>query len=298
MNEIIKDCKITQSDAEVLRTWVDDNQSSDYKKYREYHTGVDLKATSVFTICPCVCTYIGRDEYDKNVVIVQYDAYRSFRYANLESVSVSQGSALTTGTQLGIADKFVHFELLTRDESMWPVRVWREDYYKQNPMEYVRGEIGLEIPEESLTFYQVNPWIETNVDYGYVQKLEDSEMSLQFITETRRTTEFEKKFGHPLDPFEIAYICVPNTYSYNKMTARDLVGYMAVVQDTENNVACYCVIGDISYNTKKWIQVSAKCGTDMGYSTDAVMSKHRQKSYFKIYGDFITDPPDWRNING
>lgn len=295
--EVIKNCLITQQDSKVLRTWLDDLGTQPYNSSKLYHTGVDLSATSVYAFCSCVCVYVGNDEKDKIAVIVQYDRNRAFRFSNLISTDVVGGQPLEKGTLIGIADTFVHFELLTREESMWGVRAGKEDYWKHNPIEYATGEITLDVPEESYTWYDVNPEIDTNVDYGYIEKLEDREMELQFISASK-ITEFEKRYGHKLTTTEVPYICIPNTYMYGLKSSRDLIGYLVVVQDVTNNVSCYCVIGDISYNTNNWIFASQAVGDKLGYAKNIVYSIKKQKSYFKIYGDFLTIPTDWSNLDG
>lgn len=295
--EVIKNCLITQQDSKVLRSWLDDLGTQTHNSKERYHTGVDLSATSVYAFCNCVCVYVGEDESDKLAVIVQYDRNRAFRFSNLTSIEVTGGQALPKDTKIGEADHFVHFELLTREESEWGVRAGKEDYWKHDPIEYARGTIDLDVPEQSYTWYDVNPEIDTNVEYGYVERLEDREMTLQFIS-TSKITEFQKQYGHRLNTTEVPYICIPSKYRYKQKSAKDLIGYLTVVQDVTNNVSCYCLVGDISYNTNNWIYVSQAVGVKLGYSDSVVYGAKKQKSYFKIYGDFLTVPTDWSNLNG
>lgn len=295
--EVIKNCLITQQDSKVLRTWLDDLGIQSYNSTARYHTGVDLEATSVYAFCSCVCVYVGNDESDKTAVIVQYDRNRAFRFSNLRSADVVGGQALPTGTKIGDADNFVHFELLTREESEWGVRAGKEDYWKHDPIEYARGEIDLDVPEESYIFHKVNPEIDINVDYGYIEKLEDREMTLQFISSSK-VTAFEKKYGYKINTDDVSYVCVPNNYRYNKMSANDLVGYLVVIQDTSSNAACYCLVGDIAYNTNNWVFASQHAGIELGYAEDVVYGAKKLHSHFKIYGDFINPPTDWSDLNG
>ena len=295
--EVIKNCLITQQDSRVLRSWLDDLGVQNYNSKECYHTGVDLSATSVYAFCNCVCVYVGQDETDKIAVIVQYDRNRAFRFSNLKFSDVTGGQALPKGTKIGIADNFVHFELLTRQESEWGVRAGKEDYWKHDPIEYARGEIDLDVPEESYIFYKVNPDIDINVDYGYIEKLEDREMTLQFIS-SNKITAFEKKYSHKINTAEVSYVCVPSRYRYKKMNAEDLVGYLVVVQDVTSNVACYCLIGDVSYNTNDWVFASQHAGVELGYSESVVFGAKKIRSHFKIYGDFINIPRDWSDLDG
>ena len=122
-------------------------------------------------------------------------------------------------------------------------------------------------------------------------------MTLQFISSSKLTV-FEKKYGHKLNTTEVSYVCVPSKYRYKNKSAEDLIGYLVVVQDVTNNVSCYCVIGDISYNTNNWIFASQAVGDKLGYAKNIVYGIKKQKSYFKIYGDFLTIPTDWSNLYG
>lgn len=295
--EVIKNCLITQQDSKVLRTWLDDLGTQPYNSSERYHTGVDLSATSVYAFCSCVCVYVGNDEKDKIAVIVQYDRNRAFRFSNLKSSDVIGGQPLPKGTKIGEADNFVHFEFLTREESEWGVRAGKENYWKHDPIEYARGNIDLEVPAQTYTWYDVNPEIDVNVSYGYIERLEDREFTLQFIS-SPKITEFERKYGHRLDTTAVSYICIPSKYRYKKKSAKDLIGYLAVIQDVTNNVSCYCLVGDISYNTDSWVYASQAVGVSLGYSDSVVYGAKKQKSYFKIYGDFLTVPTDWSNLNG
>ena len=295
--EVIKNCSITLQDSKVLRYWLDDLGVDDYGSRKSYHTGVDLAASSVYAFCNCVCVYVGEDESDKIAVIVQYDRNRAFRFSNLKSADVIGGQALPKGTKIGTADNFVHFELLTREESEWGVRAGKEDYWKHDPIEYVKGNIDLDVSEESYEHFMINPEIEINVQYGYVEKLEDGDLTLHFITKSKKTY-FEKKYGNVLDGKEVSYISIPSTFRYNNMCPEDLVGYLVAIQDEQSDTACYCVIGDISYNTNRWSFVSEHVGIDLGYSDTAVFGDKRIHSKFKIYGDFMNMPADWEGLLG
>lgn len=293
--EVIKNCLITQQDSKVLRSWLDDLGTQTYNSSQRYHTGVDLSATSVYAFCSCVCVYVGNDEKDKIAVIVQYDRNRAFRFSNLKSSDVTGGQPLPKGTKIGESDNFVHFELLTREESEWGVRAGKEDYWKHDPIEYARGDIDLDVSEESYVFYKVNPDIDINVDYGYIEKLEDREMTLQFIS-SNKVTVFEKKYGHRLNTTEVSYVCVPSKYRYKNKSAEDLIGYLVVIQDVTSNVACYCLVGDIAYNTNNWVFASQHVGVELGYSDSVVYGAKKIQSQFKIYGDFLNLPTDWGNL--
>ena len=68
IRQVIENCPITQSNTHLLVPWISDSRSKEYKNYGGYHTGVDIEATAVYALCPCVCTYTGYNKEDKNVI--------------------------------------------------------------------------------------------------------------------------------------------------------------------------------------------------------------------------------------
>lgn len=141
MNDIIYGCPITLKDSEVLKDWIGDPKSKEYRQNKGYHTGVDIVAENVYSICAGVCTYVGKSSEERNVVIVQYDHNVSFRYCNLDVVSVRKGQTVDYQMEVGVAHEWVHFEVITTTFSDWCVRVGGRDYYKQNPSTYARGAV-------------------------------------------------------------------------------------------------------------------------------------------------------------
>lgn len=299
MAEVITNCAITQTDSTILNYWIDDTKSDEYKKHGGYHSGVDIEATDVYALCSCVCTYVGEDEYDQKVVIVQYDANTSFRYANLSRVDVVGGQIITYEDQIGVADEFVHFELLTREESQWIVRVGKETYYKHDPISYVRGEYEFENEPETMVWNDVSPYLDDKVELGeLIRVIKDEEdgtqTTIHFFSSVGKTTSFEKKFGMELNPREVAYINVPYNYKYGTLTAEDLIGYLGILIDDSNGVYSYLVLGDIDYKTTSWGYVSASVGEDFGYSNEVIYSTKRITNQYRLYIDHI-NLPEWGN---
>lgn len=163
MNDIITNCPITLIDSKVLRVWVDNSNSKAYKISNEYHTGVDVVASEVYSICAGVCTYVGRSSEERNVIIIQYDHNISFRYCNLDEVKIRKGQTVEYKEIIGIAHDWVHFELITTEYSNWCVRVGNRDYYKHDPLQYASGEVDFSTSGavEDFVFYLVDQDLQT-----------------------------------------------------------------------------------------------------------------------------------------
>lgn len=158
---VIKNCPITKRTSFLKTPYIGNIHDKMYKKYKGFHTGVDIEGKEIYTICPGVCTLVGKNDDEGDVVIIQYDRNTSFRYCNLLSVSATMGSIVLPDQQIGIADKFVHFELLTRQVSDWVVRVGKEVHYKQDPTDYAYGNIPFDMLCEYLAEYDVDPMLQT-----------------------------------------------------------------------------------------------------------------------------------------
>lgn len=145
MNDIIVNCPITHKDSKILKDWIVDPKSKEYRQNKGYHTGIDIVAENVYSICAGVCTYVGKSSEERNVVIVQYDHNLSFRYCNLDVISVRKGQLISEPytQEIGVAHEYVHFEAITTTKSNWCVRVGGRDYYKNDPMRYLKREVTL-----------------------------------------------------------------------------------------------------------------------------------------------------------
>ena len=103
---IIYDCAITHTDCEVKQEYA----YSLNKK--EYHTGIDLYADTIYA--PCKGVIIQSCMYESNLsIVLQYSEHISLRFSNLKEVFIKPGQLITTNMPLGLADKYVHFEYLT-----------------------------------------------------------------------------------------------------------------------------------------------------------------------------------------
>lgn len=117
----------------VRLPWIGSDKNSLYKEYK-YHTGIDVYGKSVYTYAPGVVLAAGSED-GLYTVTVQYDAFSCLRYGHLNFVEVGAGDIVQAGSKIGIADKYLHFEYATKEKrnSVWPVRVGSQVYYKQDP---------------------------------------------------------------------------------------------------------------------------------------------------------------------
>lgn len=127
----VKNCAVTQSDTTITKL---------YGKQKDgtYHTGVDIIATSVYSICNCVVTDISKEPSGTYIVTCQYDDERSIRYGNLASVDISIGQPVRYKATIGHAVGHVHFEYLERSATnSFPVRIGGQTYFKVDPIDVI-----------------------------------------------------------------------------------------------------------------------------------------------------------------
>lgn len=134
---ILKDCIITHEDSEILRFYDFSNSKE------EYHTGVDVKASKVYSPCCGVCIYNGLIDA-KPSCTVQYSPNICLRFMNLKEVTVNAGQLIEYDQQIGVADGYVHFEYLTSEKTYPYFRVFfnaQTSYYmyKHDPMLVLSG---------------------------------------------------------------------------------------------------------------------------------------------------------------
>ena len=127
---------ITGGETEIVRPYIDSIADPNYKKYNGYHTGVDLKATSVYNLCPGTAVFVGEDATGQ-IVIVQHDISHCVMYKELKSVAVSAGQFVDSAQLIGTVKSYVHVDYLTDGNTMWPVRVGSQTLYKHDPTDII-----------------------------------------------------------------------------------------------------------------------------------------------------------------
>lgn len=119
---IIKNCRITKQDSEVL------NHTDTY---------IELSAQYVYAVCDSVVIDVSKTSATLYRVILQYDNIISVLYNNLKVVNVASGHVIKEGTKLGeCQSKTVHFEYLTQTKfsSTSALYLGGVKYYKQDPI--------------------------------------------------------------------------------------------------------------------------------------------------------------------
>ena len=160
MNDIINNCPITKKNSKLLKRWIADSKSVEYTQNGGYHTGVDIEASEVYSICAGVCTYVGKSLEERNVVVIQYDHNTSFRYCNLDKIYIRKGQIINTDEYIGSAHKFVHFEVLNPENSTWCVRVGNRQYYKHDPIKYLTDS-NISLRVDNYQYNHISPDIQT-----------------------------------------------------------------------------------------------------------------------------------------
>ena len=145
MNKVIKNCLVTRSDALVLKEFCIDKSSPLYKTYKGFNTGVNLQASSVYSMYSGeVCMIWGQRTQSWVVgIFVNFDQLYLFK--NLKSVAVDVGQSVDIGTYIGEANKWVTIEYAnTYIKNEFPYRVGTRKgvvtMYKDDPMKILDPE--------------------------------------------------------------------------------------------------------------------------------------------------------------
>lgn len=135
---IILNCGITLEDSELLKDCVMDENSEAFKRTKQYHTGLDIKANNVFAVYRGRVVYIGEEDSGRTVVIQTGSSF-CVCYKRLLSVNVTLNDLLEPTYFIGIVDKYVHVEVYSKIRSKWAVRVGSETWYKADANLLING---------------------------------------------------------------------------------------------------------------------------------------------------------------
>lgn len=143
--------QINHISEDIKLPWIESKKDPLFEKYG-FHTGIDICADTVYSLLPGNILNIGTDG-KFYAVTIQYNGKILLRYLHLDTISIYVGQIVQSGFQVGIAHKFVHFELITsdRNNSNLPVRINTETYYKQNPFE-IYNYLNLDSEDSSSLF--------------------------------------------------------------------------------------------------------------------------------------------------
>lgn len=146
MKEIVKTYEyspITNGSLNIILPYIDNVESSNYRKYRGLHAGLDILAGSVRSLTLGVVILICKDGPNTFAVGVQYDKDNVFRYGHLDEVTIGIGDIVQSGQEVGVCKEYFHFEYATseRNDSPWPSYAGPMIYYKQNPEIALSGKV-------------------------------------------------------------------------------------------------------------------------------------------------------------
>lgn len=110
-----------------------------------YHTSADILADMVYSISGGQVISVRNEENKTVSVSVLVNSNQLVRYGNLKIANVLEYETVSIGTSIGEADKYVKFEYCTKsqDNSKWPVRFPKYQFFKQNPNLLIEGKIFL-----------------------------------------------------------------------------------------------------------------------------------------------------------
>ena len=138
---IIVNCPITNTNSEIMTPFVDSETDRYYKENQSYHTGVDIVCNKVYSVLSGVVIQVCLFDDHKRIV-VQYNREYAVCYANMNEIFWEVGQSVQAGSEIGVADGFVHFELwlTTKGNSLWRTYVNNIAFYKHDPTEIATGE--------------------------------------------------------------------------------------------------------------------------------------------------------------
>lgn len=133
---IISNCVVTQSNAQILRSYVDSVKDPLYKVYKKLCLGVEIKLPktpqTIYSLFPGVVVHVGHVE-KKYTIIIAYNSTHCVKYDNLTTAVVKLGDEVDTAQKIGTCADFLHFEYLNNNVSNWPVRIDATTLYKHDP---------------------------------------------------------------------------------------------------------------------------------------------------------------------
>ena len=131
-------CCITKGNAKVIKEYSDNVNDK-----TRLHSGLDIEASEIYSICPGVVTQ-RFNEGNLVCLTIQYNSNLIFRYRNLSYSDLYVCDMVRTGDNIGRCNNFIHFECISNDhDSIFPVEIFGDKYYKIDPLPYIDGSIQL-----------------------------------------------------------------------------------------------------------------------------------------------------------
>jgi len=119
---VISNCVITKQTSQVIEGCTT-NQS---------HIGIDISGDSIYTAYDGTVVVANQGHLGHSVII-QTGMSFCVVYGHLASMNVHAGQYVAAGELIGVADRYVHLELLRLTQSAWPVRIGATTWYKADP---------------------------------------------------------------------------------------------------------------------------------------------------------------------
>lgn len=133
---VIKNCPLTQQDSKVLKRFKHNRTIA-----LASHSGIDIEASTVYSICYGAVIDIEHDDSGYTVT-VQYSGDVIVRYCKLDSVeqSLYESQAIKYRDVIGHVSNYVHFEIgyVTEIDNPWVLRVSRLMYHTIDPEPYLK----------------------------------------------------------------------------------------------------------------------------------------------------------------
>lgn len=208
----ITSCIITKNTTHILKPYVDSDKN---KLFREYglSSGVTLEVEgyvycaiygSVIDICP-------DDKDAKNFILtIQYDKDQIIRYKGLYEVFVRVNDQLYPWQSVGSAHNCVTIEYATtwKKNARWSIKLFRNTWFKQDPMPFVDGSIKNMPTESSINYYVPES-----------AKDEYSEEKVRLITEVSISVmKYGRSYGFTLFSPIISQALVDSNWGKENMT--------------------------------------------------------------------------------
>ncbi len=135
MDNVIKNCLITGSDAKILKQYCASTDSPLYRQYKGFNTSVNLTASDVYNMYSGTVSMISGDKKSGMDVVVLINNNQAIRYRNLKTVSVKLNDSVDISQKIGEAKTAVRVEYLsTYAKNQFPFRMNNTVMYKDDPM--------------------------------------------------------------------------------------------------------------------------------------------------------------------
>lgn len=166
----IKNSILSKEDLDIYIPFIDNSESSLYKRYKQFSTGITVKSKKkyIYSVCSGVVVSVDKLNKKKHIVTVQFDIGNCIRYSGLSSIDVKQGKMIKKGDLIGKYDTYLLFSHLSKStpstnkgQQIFACPIYDLMYYYIDPQPLASGQLDLDksiIKEQS----EVNPMLGTD----------------------------------------------------------------------------------------------------------------------------------------